>query len=93
MHTRFQPLKSFTAGAIEKGRTVTTMRFVAPPDQDVWLYRLVVALLGAVALASIVGAIMLSFADRNVPDFVVALASAAVGGLAGLLAPSPKRKK
>lgn len=60
--------------------------------QDVWIYRISVATLGLVVLASIVGAIVLSAQDKIIPDTVVALGAAAAGSLAGLLAPSPLSK-
>jgi hypothetical protein len=57
--------------------------------KDVWVYRIVVIALGLCVLASLIGAIMLAIQDRSTPELLVALGSAAVGGLAGLLAPSP----
>lgn len=56
---------------------------------DVWLYRIVVITLGLSVLASLIGGIVLAVQDRQPPELLVALGSAAVGGLAGLLAPSP----
>jgi hypothetical protein len=57
--------------------------------KDVWLYRMVVATLSLTVVASVIGAITLAMASRSTPEILVALGSAAVGGLAGLLAPSP----
>ena len=62
------------------------------PISDVWLYRMVVATLGLVVLVCVIGAIVLSVPGKPTPEFLVALGSAAVGGLAGLLAPSPRSK-
>ena len=59
---------------------------------DVWLFRGVVGTLGLVAIVGIVGLIVLNFAGKTPVDAIVALASAAVGALAGLLAPSPASK-
>jgi hypothetical protein len=56
---------------------------------DTWVYRLVVSVLGLVALTCAVGAIVIQLRGIAVPDILVALGSAAVGALAGLLAPSP----
>jgi len=56
---------------------------------DPWVYRIVVLILGLVVLASLVGTIMLTIQDRSTPELLIALGSAAMGGLAGLLAPSP----
>ncbi|MBI3243098.1 MAG: hypothetical protein HYZ49_12465 [Chloroflexi bacterium] len=61
--------------------------------QDVWVYRMVVAALGLAVLASLIGAIMLAIEGRPTPELLVALGSAAVGGLAGLLAPSPLNRR
>jgi hypothetical protein len=58
-------------------------------EKDVWLYRMVVIALSLSVLGSLIGAILLATQDRNPPELVVALGSAAIGGLAGLLTPSP----
>jgi uncharacterized membrane protein YbhN (UPF0104 family) len=57
--------------------------------KDVWIYRIVVAVLGLAVIASVIGAILLAMEGRSTPEIIVALGSAAVGGLAGLLSPSP----
>lgn len=69
-----------------------------PLDTDVWTYRIVVIALGAVVLSAVIGAIMITLspplpngAYRETPQILIALGSAAVGALAGLLAPSPAR--
>ena len=54
-------------------------------EKDIWLYRIIVAVLGL----TVVGAIALVLTGRSTPKVIVALGSAAIGGLAGLLAPSP----
>jgi hypothetical protein len=56
---------------------------------DVWLYRIVVAVLGLTVVSSIVGTVALAMAGQSTPEVIVALGSAAIGGLAGLLTPSP----
>lgn len=62
---------------------------------DVWMYRSVVLILGVVALASIVGGVSITLVLRDttheLPQAVVAMGSAAVGALAGLLAPTARR--
>jgi len=58
-------------------------------ERDVWIFRLVVVSLGLYMLASLVGAIVLAAKGTDTPEILVALGSAAVGGLAGLLTPSP----
>ena len=61
------------------------------PDQrvDPLLYRLLVGGLVAAILLVIVGAIALAWAGKVLPDGIIALGGAAVGGLVGLLVPSP----
>ncbi|MEW6363120.1 MAG: hypothetical protein AB1714_00625 [Acidobacteriota bacterium] len=61
---------------------------------DRWTYRIVVLALGIVCIAAIGGAIYLSAiasagSAPNIPDALTALGAAAIGALAGLLAPSP----
>ena len=58
-------------------------------EKDIWLYRMVVSVLGLAVVASVVGAIALALTGKFTPEVIVALGSAAIGGLAGLLAPSP----
>jgi len=67
-----------------------------PLESDAWIYRMVVASLGLVVLIAISGAIFLTAKSSTayiyqVPDALIALGSAAVGALAGLLAPSPRQ--
>jgi hypothetical protein len=65
----------------------------SPLQYDIWIYRAVVAVLGVTVIATVFGGIYLATkADTNIklPDAIVAIGSAAVGALAGLLAPSPK---
>jgi hypothetical protein len=57
-------------------------------DRDVWLYRMIVATLGLTVVASVVGAIALAMTGGNTPEVLVALGSAAIGGLAGFLVPT-----
>src|SRR4051794_21063828 len=66
-----------------------------PLDTDVWIYRMVVFALGATILTIIIGIVILMGSgnikeDKNVPTILTAIGSAAIGALAGLLAPSPK---
>ena len=58
---------------------------------DKWTYRIVVLSLGFAVLIGMIGLILLSGKGvQSVPDGLVAIGSAAVGALAGLLAPSPR---
>jgi len=49
--------------------------------------------LGVAVIASVIGAIMLALAGQSTPEVLVALGSAAVGAMAGLLAPSPLHRR
>jgi hypothetical protein len=60
-----------------------------PVKKDVWIYRMVVGALALVALVTVLGGIGLAFTGGEIPSSVIALGSAAIGALAGLLAPSP----
>jgi hypothetical protein len=65
-------------------------------ETDLWIYRAVVVILGTAVLATIFGGLVLAFygnaTNYKLPAEIVAIGSAAVGALAGLLAPSPKDK-
>ena len=62
-------------------------------EQDKVIYRIVVGSLGLVVLFVVLGVIGLSFKASGgtiaIPDVLTALGSAAIGALAGILAPSP----
>jgi hypothetical membrane protein len=63
---------------------------VAPPDP--WIYRIVVIVLGIVVLSVVIGGVLLAIASKEVPQGILAIGSAAAGGLVGLLVPSPVGK-
>jgi len=56
---------------------------------DPWIYRFVVGVLGLLVLIVVFGAVVLG---KDIPQGILALGSAAVGGLVGLLVPSPVAK-
>ena len=58
-----------------------------PLQSDPMIYRVVVIVLGAVLLLAAVGALSLSWYEKDIPDLLTALGSAAVGALAGVLTP------
>jgi hypothetical protein len=60
--------------------------------KDIWIYRIVVTVLGLTVMASVIGTIALTMTGLPTPELLVALGSAAIGGLAGLLAPSPANR-
>lgn len=66
-----------------------------PLQNAVWIYRLVVTALGLAALIAILGAIILAWKGTEASttlNLLTALGSAAVGALAGLLAPAPRQQ-
>ena len=61
-----------------------------PLATDYWVYRMVVIFLGLTVLGTVVGGFWLKLRTAtDIPEGLIALGSAAVGALAGLLAPSP----
>lgn len=63
----------------------------SPLQTDRLIYRLVVGALGLTILLSLIGLFIMAFYEKSIPEGAIALGSAAVGALAGLLAPSPSR--
>jgi hypothetical protein len=59
-----------------------------PSEKVAPIYYISVVVLGLTGIVAIVGGIWLTLAGRDIPDLIVALGSAAVGALAGLLAPT-----
>ena len=62
---------------------------------DPWIYRVVVCVLGLVVLAVVIGGLLLAIISptaKDVPQGILAIGSAAAGGLVGLLVPSPVNK-
>lgn len=78
----------------QKTKIIDSLEQVPSPLQsDVFIYRLVVTFLGLTVIGTVIGGFILTFkAGAEIPQGLVALGSAAVGALAGLLAPiSPSR--
>jgi len=67
-----------------------------PLSTDKWIYRIIVLSLGITILTIIIGVIVLLAVgkisdDKGVPTILTAIGSAAIGAMAGLLAPPPKK--
>ncbi|HXZ94827.1 MAG TPA: hypothetical protein VEG28_02820 [Dehalococcoidia bacterium] len=62
-----------------------------PSEIETWVYRAIVVFLGIATLFALLGAIVLAAIGKNniIPSGIVAIGSAAVGALAGVLSPSP----
>jgi hypothetical protein len=65
---------------------------LAAPPSDPWVYRMVVAFLGLIALSVLIGAMLLTGDDKTVPDWIQTAATGAGGALVGLLVPYPLQK-
>ena len=59
---------------------------------DHWIYFAVAVVLGIAILISLIGTHVLVMVDNSTPEIIVALESAAIGGLARLLAPLPTNR-
>jgi hypothetical protein len=65
-------------------------KLATPLQTDRLIYRMVVGFLGSAVVLTIIGGFYLSIKTAaTIPEGLIALGSAAVGALAGLLAPSP----
>jgi hypothetical protein len=69
------------------------VELAGPPPNDAWIYRVVVIALGLVSVLALIGLFVMAFIGRTAPEGAVALGSAAIGALAGLLAPSPQQRE
>ncbi len=74
-----------------------TKEKLRPLEWDIWIYRSVVAFLGIAILSCLAFTFFLSVKNTDpdatvkIPEIFLAIGSAGVGALAGLLAPSPAR--
>lgn len=62
---------------------------------DKWVFRVVVGALGFTVIAIVIGILFLmidgDLEDGKIPTILTAISSAAIGGITGLLAPSPQK--
>jgi hypothetical protein len=66
-------------------------QLAAPYESDVWIYRIIVLALAMTMLLVVLASFVLVLFDKSIPDVLVAIGTAALGAVAGLLAPSPTR--
>ena len=72
----------------EKRILIDELRKNNPGTSDRWTYRYAILTLGGAVILTILGLCYLgAYAEGQIPDGLVGIGSAAVGGLAGLLAP------
>lgn len=77
---------------IVQPREVVTQATANPLQTDVWVYRMVVFSLGLTVLLALIGGVTLAIMGKTTPEVLIALGSAAIGALAGLLVPTPPTK-
>lgn len=63
-----------------------------PLQTDRWIYRIVVSALALTLTTSIGGAVWLQLVNKPIPEILIGLGTGALGGLAGLLAPTPSKE-
>lgn len=63
-----------------------------PLQTDKWIYRIVVSALSLTLMSSVTGTVYLKAEGEEIPDILTVLGSSALGGLAGLLAPTPSKE-
>jgi hypothetical protein len=71
-----------------KTNILAALHALAPLQSDPWIYRMVVFFLGMIVVITVLGG-MLHTGKDQISDGIIAIGSAAVGAMAGLLAPSP----
>lgn len=59
-----------------------------PLQSDCWIYRIVVSALALTLVSSIGGTLWLQANHKDIPEILIGLGTGALGGLAGLLAPT-----
>ncbi|HRI04228.1 MAG TPA: hypothetical protein PLL77_10845 [Pyrinomonadaceae bacterium] len=80
------------AAAVKENPAAAIAEVASNPLQtDRLIYRMVVGALGLTMLLSLIGIFIMAFYGKLIPEGAIALGSAAVGAVAGLLAPSPSR--
>lgn len=63
-----------------------------PLQTDRWIYRIVVSALALTIVSCIGSAVWLQSQDKEIPEILTGLGTGALGGLAGLLAPTPSKE-
>ena len=80
-------LKDPELSSEDKKSLIDELRKNNPGAADRWIYRWGIYILGFVSILAVVGMICLSADGKTVPDGLIAIGSAAMGGIAGILAP------
>jgi len=78
----------------DPAKAITKITEESPLKTDKWIYRIVVSALGLAVLLAVSGGIYLAAKQvAATPEILIAIGSAAVGALAGLLTPTPGRRE
>ncbi|MGA9098396.1 MAG: hypothetical protein WB392_05635 [Methanotrichaceae archaeon] len=77
----------------EAGKTKADAANIQAYINDKEFYRGVLLILGAAVIIATIGGLALTFNSKDVPQFIVAIGTTALGAIAGLLAPSPTQGK
>ena len=59
-------------------------------EKDIWIYRIIISSISFGIIICLLGAIYLAAHDKDIPEILIAIGSASVGALAGLLSPNRK---
>lgn len=74
----------------EKIKIIDELRKNNPASSDRWSPRVAIWILGAAVLITIMCITCIKIKHEDVPDGLIAIGSAAVGGLAGLISQTPR---
>jgi len=80
-------LKDTELGTEDKKSLIDELRKNNPGTADRWTYRWGIYILGFVSIFAVVGMVYLSAGGQAVPEGLIAIGSASMGGIAGILAP------
>ena len=85
--------EKFKTNPLEALRNLETRN---PKDTDYWIYRIIVMMLGLAIIIIIIGLVALAITGKGANDsqlvtIFATISSGAIGALAGLLSPSPRK--
>jgi hypothetical protein len=86
-------LKEATKESATEGKKEADAENIAAYFRDKEFYRGVLIILGAAVIIATIGGLALSFNGKDIPQFIVAVGTTALGAIAGILAPSPAQKQ
>lgn len=94
LETNTELQKKFRDNPVE---AIQQYQGASPLEKDEWVYRIIVLSLGFTILAIVIGVLILTGTekiteDKHVPTILTAIGSAAIGAIAGLLVPAPRKQ-